>query len=49
MIEFEYNIKLFENDEIINDVFWAENKIEAYKYLTSKYPTAISFTQIRPK
>ena len=45
--EFEFNI-LFENAKPIYEKFWALNKLEAYAYLTNKYPTAIDFEKIKP-
>ena len=48
MVEWEFYITLFENETPVHEKFWALNKIEAYGYLTKKYPTAVKFEKIKP-
>lgn len=48
MVEWEFYITLFGQDEPVHEKFWALNKIEAYGYLTKKYPTAIDFKKVKP-
>lgn len=48
MVEFEFNITLFKNETPVHEKFWAKDKLEAYAYLTKKYPTAINFEKIKP-
>ncbi len=48
MVEFEFYITLFEQDERVHELFWAKDKLDAYAYLTQKYPTAINFEKIKP-
>ena len=48
MVEFEFYITLFGQEEPVHELFWAKDKLDAYAYLVKKYPTATNFEKIKP-